>query len=587
MTVPKPNKVGFMLLVLPLLVSACASAPRAASPGAAASAAPQAGAGAKMAAKAPQKPALPDVELTDDLLFRFLVGEVALQRGRPDIAAQTYLDLARSTRDPRVARRAAQIAYETRQIDKAIEAFELWVELEPDSRPAQQMLIALLLNTGRLEEARPWLAKFIAADPSQAGALFRQLVPVLAHNANKDVSLQLVRDLAQPYPKLPEAHLAVAQVAAAAGRQDDALAEVRQALALRPDWDDAVMFEVQLLRARPDQAAAELKRFLAANPSHDEVRLVYARVLIDRKQYREARDEFQRLLAAHPDNADLAFTVAVLSMQLGDLGRAEKELQEALKNGKKDKDTVEYYLGQLSESKKDSQGAIQHYEKVRGGDYLYPARLREAYLLAQSGKLAAARDLLHHVRAEDSQQQVQVVLLEGEILRDARQYQESYRVLQQGLKKFPDDPDLLYEAAMAADKLDKPDVMETLIRKLISLQPDNANAYNALGYSFLERNVRTEEGMRLVEKAYELAPNDAAIIDSVGWGHYRQGRIEQSLEFLRRAYQANPDPEIAAHLGEVLWVHGDKDEARKVWQGALKEHPDSAPLQAAMKKFMK
>lgn len=587
MSVFKRSRIALSLLALPILLSACASVQRAGGPESAHQAGPNAAPARKEATQAPAKPVLPDVELTDVLLYRFLLAEVALQRGHPGLSAQTYLDLARSTRDPRVARRAAQIAYETHQLDKATEAFKLWVELEPDSRPARQMLIALLLNTGSLDDARPYLTQFLEAQPKQAGAVFMQLTPVLVHNADKQASLRLMRDLAQPYPKLPEAHLAVGQVAAAAGMQDEALAEAKQALALRPAWDDALALEVQLLASRPDEALAAVQHFLEANPGDEGVRLTYARMLLDRKQYRESRDQFQRLLSAHPENADLAFTVALLSMQLGELDRAERDLQQALKNGRKDQDTIEYYLGQLAEVKKDVPAAIQHYDKVRGGQYAYPARLREAYLLGTTGKLAAAREMLHLVRTENRHQEVQVLLLEAQILRDARQYGDSYDVLQKGLEKFPDDPDILYETAMLADRLDKPGVMEKLMRKLIRLQPENANAYNALGYSFLERNIRIKEGMALVEKAYQLDPNDAAIVDSVGWGHYRQGQLDKSLEYLQRAYTANADPEIAAHLGEVLWVRGDREKAQEIWSSALKQHPDSEALQAVMKKFMK
>jgi len=585
MTALKRTGIIISLLGIPPLLSACASLPQPAGPEATASA-PEAQRASQEKPRE-QRPALPDVELTPDLLYEFLLAEVSLQRGHPDVAAQAYLDLARATRDPRVARRAAQIAFESRQVGKSTEAFQLWLELEPNSQPARQMLISLLLSTGRLDEARPWLAQFLAAEPENAGAIFKQLSPFLVRSPNKTAALKLVRDLAQPYPKVADAHMAVAQVAAAAGEQQDALAESRRARALRPDWDEPVLFEVQLLQGEhPDQALALLKDYLASNPKADDVRLLYARMLLDRRQYKDARVEFQRLLAAHPDNADLAFAVALLSLQLGELDRAEKELQQSLARGKKDQDTVHYYLGQLSEAKKDPQAAVQQYHKVRGGEYAYPARLREAYLLGAMGKLDEARAVLHRIHAQSSQQQSQLLLFEAQLLRDAQQFEPAYEMLQQGLQKFPDQPDLLYETALLADRLGKPDVMEQLIRKLIAIQPDNANAYNALGYSFLERNVRIEEGMRLVEKAYQLAPNDAAIIDSMGWGHYRQGEIEKSLQFLQRAYSANPDPEIAAHLGEVLWVHGDKEQAKKIWSGTLKQHPESEPLQAVMKKFL-
>lgn len=577
-----------ILLIFPLLLSACATAPE---PGAkvqpssgVASPGDQAG---KTAEKPLAKPEnLPDVELTSKLLYQFLLGEVALQRGQPGVSAQVYLDLARSTRDPRVARRAAQIAFETRQADKAVEAFKLWLELEPDSQPAQQMLISLLLGTGKMEEARPWLAQFLAANPGNAGVIFQQLSPLLARSTDKMAALKLARDLARPYPNVAEAHLMVARAAAAAGKQDDALAETRKARKLRPEWDEALLFEVQLLLpTQPQQAQAALKDYLAANPDAGELRLMYARMLLERKQYDEARLEFQKLLEAHPENADLAFAVALLSLQVGDLDAAEKQLQQSLARGKKDRDAVYYYLGQVDETKKNTQAAIQHFDKVRSGEYAYPARMRQAYLLSTMGKLDEARDLLHHTPTQNQQQQMQLLVMEATLLREAKQYDAAYRLLQKGLEKTPDQPDLLYETALLADKLQKHGEMEQLLRKLIGIQPDNANAYNALGYSFLERNVRMEEGMQLVEKAYQLAPNDASILDSMGWGYYRQGKLEKSLDFLRRAYAANPDPEIAAHLGEVLWLHGDKNEAKKIWSGALKQNPQSDALQEVMKKY--
>ncbi len=584
MTAHKLPASLLVLLAFPMLLAACASAPQ---PAAAPKPAAQAGKSGKEAEKTPEKPPLPNVELTDELLYRFLVAEVASQRGETDLAAREYLDLARTTRDPRVARRAAQLAFEARQMDTATDALKLWLELEPKSQQARQMLISLLISAGKLEEARPWLAQILAEEADNVGALFGQLYPMLARDANKAAALKLMQDLAQPYPQVAEAHLAVARAAAAANQPQQALEEVRQARALRPDWDEAVMFEVQLLQAEQPQKALEvLKDFLASNPDAGEARLLYARMLLEGKRYKESRAEFQRLLDAHPQNADLAFAVALLSLQLGELDRAEQELQQALIHGKKDQSTVHYYLGQLSEAKKDNQGAVQQYRKVRSGEYAYAARLREAYLLAVSGKLGEAREVLHRVHPQNEQQEMELRLFEAQLLRDAKQYDAAYQVLQQALAQHPDQPDLLYETALLADKLGRPEEMEKLLRRLIQLQPDNANALNALGYSLLERNVRIDEGMQLVEQAYQLAPNDAAIMDSMGWGNYRQGKLDKSLDFLQRAYAANPDPEIAAHLGEVLWVHGDKEQAKKIWSGSLKQNPQSDTLQAVMKKFL-
>jgi tetratricopeptide (TPR) repeat protein len=568
-------------IILPLLLAACAQAPqRAAAPVHVAPPPPK-------AASEQAEPALPDIELTDDLLYEFLLGEVALQRGRRDLAAQTYMDLAEETRDPRIVQRAAQVALQAREMDKAVKAFKLWLELEPGSTVAKQMLSTLLLTSGRLEEAQPYLKELLASEPDSVGHNFMQLYPLIARSPDKQAAFKLVSNLAQPYPKVAEAHWALAQAAEAAGKHDLALSEAQQVSSLNPSWEMSALLEAQLLQHDDPQRALEvLKKYLSGNPDANEVRLLYARMLLNQKQYRQARSEFKRLLKAHPENAELAFAVALLSLQMGELGQAEQELKRSLANGKKDQDTVYFYLGQLSEAKRDYGTALQQYRNVKGGEYHYRAQLRIAFLLGKQGKLDEAREVLHRTEAQSNLQRVQLVLLEAQLLTSAKKYKDAYDVLMQGLEKLPSHPDLLYEAALLADKIGKPDELERLIRKLIHEQPDNANAYNALGYSLLDRNVRVQEGVKLVEKAYSLAPNDAAIIDSMGWGQYRLGNLDKSLGFLRRAFKLDPDPEIAAHLGEVLWMHGDKDEAKKIWSDNLKLHPDNESLQAVMKKFI-
>jgi tetratricopeptide (TPR) repeat protein len=347
------------------------------------------------------------------------------------------------------------------------------------------------------------------------------------------------------------------------------------------------MLEAQLLMpTEPKQALASLRDFLQGQPTRKEVRLFYARALLEQKNYVESRVQFQQLLTESPGNPELAFAVALLSLQMGELGRAEKELQESLAQGKKDTDTVHYYLAQLSEAKKDDVMALAEYRLVRVGEYVFAARLREAYLLSKGAKLKEARAVLKAVPVSNNQQRVTVALVEAQLLRDAKQLEASQQVLLDALDKLPNHPQLLFEAAMVADKLGKIDQFEQMLRKLLQVAPDHAQAYNALGYSFLDRNVRIEEGMQLVQKAYQLEPNDAAITDSVGWGYYRLGKMDKSAEFLRKAFALNTDPEIAAHLGEVLWVQGNKDEAIKVWQDTLKEHPDSTVLRALIKKFV-
>ncbi|MBU1426759.1 MAG: tetratricopeptide repeat protein [Gammaproteobacteria bacterium] len=532
-------------------------------------------------------PDLPKLELTAPMLYEFLLGDIAMQRDKPELAAQAYLDLARTTRDPRVARRAAQLAYESRQYDKAVDAFKLWQELEPASPLAKQMLLSLLLSGGKLEEARPSLKAVLEADPENAGRTFVSIYPLIARSPDKSAILDWMIEATHPYPEVAEGHLTVAQAALAAGKTDLAFAEARRAVALKPDWDMAAVFEAELyLNSQPAKGLELLKKFLGAHPDNKDLRLYYARALLKQKQFEAARDQFQLLLRDKPDSPDLAFAVALISMQMGQYDRAEQEMQRALRQGGKEESTVHYYLAQLNEARQDNAAALAHYRQVKDGEYVYNARLREVGLLDKEGKLGEAREVLSRVVAENDQQRVQLILIDAQLLREGNKFEASYQVLAQGLEKFPDNQDMLYQTAMAADKLNKTELFEQMIRKLMKIAPDNAHAYNALGYSLLDRKVRIPEAMKLVEKAYQLAPDDAAIIDSMGWGEYLSGNLDKSEGFLRRAYTANPDPEIAAHLGEVLWKKGDKEGARKVWTDSAKANPDNEALKAVMKRFI-
>ena len=572
------------LVACSLLLTACAQAPQRVEPAKVAEVAQPV---APQEPPAEVMPVLPNVELSDELLYEFLLTEIANQRGHSELAAEGSFDLAMKTRDPRLARRAAQLASELGQMGKATEAFRLWRDIEPTSPLPGRMLSSILLRGGKLDEAQQELARLLKAEEANPGPTFMQIFQLVSHYPDKSAMLKLMRGLAQPYPRVAEAHWVVAQLAQLAGDDELALNEVRQTRSLRTEWDMAASLEAQLLqKSAPQQGLEVLRRYLSEYPKSGEIRLQYARALLEQKQYRASRDEFQRLANESPDNSELVFAIALISLQMNDLKYAEEQLKQALIKGKKDQNAVQYYLGQLSEAKEIEDEAMAHYLEVKGGEYHYAAQLRVAYILSKRGRLEDAREQLHQMQASSNQQRVQLALSEAQLLRDAKRPEDAYQVLQQGLEKLPNHPDLLYETAMMADKIGKPDVFEQLMRKLIQVKPDHAHAYNALGFSLLERNERVPEALELVEKALQLAPNDIAIMDSVGWGYYRSGRLDESVELLRRAFAGNPDPEIASHLGEVLWVRGDKEEAKKIWRDSLKANPENAQLQAVIKKFL-
>jgi tetratricopeptide (TPR) repeat protein len=542
-------------------------------------------AGTPTPAPAP-KPKLPNQELTEAVLYEYLVAEIAGQRGSIGLSAQAYADLAKRTRDPRIARRATEVALYARMPSTAIDAARIWYETEPSSMQALQTLTSLLISTKRNDEALPYLQKLFVADGNNAGDGFLQLSRLLANNQDKTVSLKLVQQLAQPYPELAQAHFAVAQAAIAAGQSELALAEVRAASRLRPNWEPGALLEAQLLQRQSNALAlTHLAAFLARYPKAKETRLAYARVLVAERKYTEARAEFQTLSKDFPDNVDVILAVGVLSLQLQDYALAETNFKRLLILPYRDKDAVRMYLGQTAEEQKQYPDAMRWYEVVTGGEQYLQAQMRYALVLGKQGNLEAARAHLRQIDVSTDQARVQLLLTEVQMLRDANRLLEAFDLIEDALKSTPDQPDLLYDYAMLAEKLERVDLLETNLRKLISLQPDHAHAYNALGFSLADRNLRLPEAQELIEKALQLSPDDPFIIDSMGWVLYRMGKGKQALEYLRKAYGARADPEIAAHLGEVLWVGGEHREAENIWLEAAKKTPGNDALNSTIKRF--
>lgn len=529
---------------------------------------------------------LPSQDLTHETLYQFLLGEVAAQRGSTGIAAQTYLALARRTRDPRVARRAVEISTNARMPELALEAAKIWHESDTASTQALQSVTVLLVGARRVSETQPYLAKLMSVEGGDPANTFMQLGRLLASSPDKAANLAVVRQLVQPYATLPEAQFALAQAAVAARDEPLALDAIRKAAELRPKWEVAALYEAQILqRSSPRQAAERLAAYLAKYPDSNEVRLNYARALVTDKRSNEAQAELKRLLAAAPSDGEMIYAVGLLAFQLKDFPFAEGNMKRLLESGYRDPNAARYLLGQIAEERKDWTGAVGWYRQIARGERAIPARLRTAQALSKLGRVDEARAYLRNASATSAAQQMQFIIAEAQLLREANRSKEAFEVLGEALQKSPDQPDLLYDIALTAEKLERFDLLESNLRRLIQLQPDHAHAYNALGYSFAERNVRLPEARKLIEKAMELAPEDMFIVDSMGWVLFRMGDFKGAIEQLRRAYDNRQDAEIGAHLGEVLWVSGRREEAERVLKEALGNHPESEVLQKTIKRL--
>ncbi len=531
-----------------------------------------------------QQGSLPKQELTPQILYQYLLAEIAAQRGQFGLSAGAYLDLARSTRDPRIVRRAAEVAFHARQYDSALEAIKIWLSIDPASQQAKQMQATMLLASGRVDELAANLGRDLAGEGPRTGEAILQLARGFSRYPDRVAVSRLFEALTKPYPQLPEAHLARAQTAMGIGNVDVARAAIDSALLLRPDWEQAALSKAELLPKGAPQLDF-LKAWLAANPGAQQARLGYARTLVSEKRYEEARAEFRTLLAANPDNPEILYAVGILSLQVNAVGDAEQPLRRYVELGRGDLNPARFYLGQIAEQAERLDDAIRWYDLVDAGENALPAKIRAARVLARQKKLDEARERLAVARATMGGD-IRLTVAESHLLRDVGRHDEAYAFLAKALDGQPDQTELLYETSLAAEKLGHLETVERLLRRLIALKPESPQGYNALGYTFADHNIRLDEAAELVDKALALAPDDSFILDSKGWVLFRQGKLDAALETLKKAYAKQPDAEIAAHIGEVLWKLGRTDEAKDVWRDAAKVYPSNEALNATIKRHM-
>lgn len=530
--------------------------------------------------------AAPSTELTPEILYQFMFAEVAGARGQLPLSVAAYLDLARNTRDPRIAKRAAEVALAGRQYDAAIAATRIWAEQEPNSAGAQQMMVTLAAAFGRLDEVVLHLSRSLELDRENVPTALMRLNRLLGRIQDKAAVYKVVVDATEPYLQLPEAHFARAQAAYAAKEMAQAQASLEVALGQRPDWEFAVLFKALMAQAQPTEVIAILQPFVRANPESMDARLALARALVVERRFEEALSEFKVVLARQPANPDVIYAVGLLSMQMRDFELAEIQFKRLVDTNYAEANLVRTYLAQMAEEKKDFKSAAEWYASVTPGTHYMPAQARAAQLTARQGDFDGARAILQKARPADEAAQVQLIVAEGALLREANRNEEAYRFLDKSLQGRPNEPELLYETALAADRIGKFDVAEQLWQKLIKVKPDHAHAYNALGYSLTERGVRLEEAQQLIDKALALLPDDPFILDSKGWVQFRLGDKQAALATLQKAFSKRPDPEIAAHLGEVLWALGRQDDARKVWSEAARQSPGNQALADTIKKYL-
>lgn len=536
---------------------------------------------------------LPAVGLSQELIFRYLSSEIAMQRGNAFAAYATMLSIARSTNDPRLARRATEMAISGALPAEALKAASVWHDVAPHSEEAAQVLLSLQLQSSRIDEAKQSLANMLAqSKPALLPVAIGNVQRLLARVPDRALAATMLKELLEPYRDVLDARLAIAQMAMVGGDRAAAMNEIRDALIKFPASEIAVLMLAQIIEDKTT-AAKTLSDFLKNNPKAREVRLAYGRMLFEQSKMADAKKEFQTLLKQAPNDQTVLYALGLLAAQNNDMADAEKYLSAYVAELKgqpdreRDASQALLVLAQIAEERNDIARATQWLDMVPtlGQSGATNATLRRAQLQAKIGKIEEARKLLREADVNNDEERIKLIIGEAQLLRDAGRLAEAMQLVEDALDLYKDNIDLMYELAMLAEKNQQFDLMESTLRRVIALAPDSQHAYNALGYSLADRNLRLQEAHDLIKKALSLAPEDPYIMDSMGWVEFRLGRFEQAEELLRRAFAIKSDPEIAAHLGEVLWVRGREEEAKKLWRNAGGRDSQNETLKSTLKRL--
>lgn len=514
-----------------------------------------------------------------ELMYHILVGELAGKRGRYEVALEQYQQAIRTSNDPRVAERMVAISLYVKDYAALMDAAQRWYHLEPNNIRARQALALALLDNNQIDKAVEHLEAVREAAERDGQHGFATIATLLGQFEDSEVVFQVLDRLRELHPLSRFALYYHALAALNADDHQTALESLDAALALDPQWAPAHMLRAQaMIEADSTELALEqLAEAVAASPEDHALRTGYARLLVNNERLEEARQQFQILARQNPKDVGPLFALGLLAAERREFDKAVDYFMEVVQRGEQVMDAY-YELGKVEELRGNYQQAKEWYTRVQGGEHQLNAQIRLGKILARQDNFAAMTEHFSKLRQDYQQNEIVLYLAQADILREEERHQAAFDLLTGALKEHPNDKDLLYARALAAEKVGRLDVLEKDLRTLIEIDPDNAHALNALGYTLADRTDRYQEALDYLQRAIALLPESAAVLDSMGWVHYHLGNYQQSLEYLRQAYELSADAEIAAHLSEVLWVNGHQDEARRIWREALEEDPDSPHL---------
>lgn len=539
--------------------------------------------------------------LDGELFYQLLLGEIAVRSGESGAGYSLLLEAARKTADPRLYRRAVEVALQNRAGNAALEAAQAWKAALPQSRDANRFLLQILVSLGRLRESIEPLRAEVAATPAAERASVIEVMPrIFSRAPDKRAAAEVVEEALADHLKseatAAAAWTTVGRLRVQAGDPAAAIEAARRAQQASPAAAGPAWIALELMDPKVPLAEPIVQRYLQQSGAMAEVRLGYARNLLDAQRYAEAAAQLEQIVKQSPETADAWLLRGVLQLQENTLDAAESslkryiELTDRARTGSGDerrRGRAQAYLSlsRIAERRGKLSDANAWLDKIENAEEMVAAQNRRASILARQGRMADARKIIQELPERNPADRRMKLLAEVQLLKEHKLLREAHDVLAAAVKVEPNDAELLYEQAMLAEKIGRVDDMEALLRRLIALKPDYHHAYNALGYSLADRNVRLPEARDLIVKALSFAPEDPFITDSLAWVEFRMGNHTEALRLLEKAYKARPDAEIAAHLGEVLWVMGQRDRAVSIWREGLQINPDNDTLVETIRRF--
>ena len=532
------------------------------------------------------------------LFYQLLLGEINATGTEPGAGFSMILDAARKTNDPALYQRAVDIAFQARSGDAALQAANAWKQAQPQSREANRYLLQILVALNRVVDSADILRNDIAlASPGDRPAVLAGIARLFGRVSDKKLAASVVEQALSPYlagsTLGPAAWTSVGRIRLAAGDTAGALDAARRAQDLNPAAQGPALLALEMMDPKQPLAEPLVRRYMDGKPL-TELRMGYARALLDAQRYAEAAQQLKVITAERPAFAEAWLVQGTLQVQDNQLEAAEASLkryvelaQDQASTDERNRGLAQAYLSlsQIAEKRKDYATAGTWLDRIENSQDLVAAQNRRASLLARQGRMEEARKLLRAIPERNPADARNKLLAEVQLLRDNKLFRPAYELLADAVRRDPKDSELIYDQAMLAEKLGNNADMERLLRQVIAAKPDYHPAYNALGYSFAERNIRLPEARQLIQKALDFAPGDPFINDSLGWVEFRMGNRSEALRILDTAYKARPDAEIAAHLGEVLWAIGQRDRAQAVWKEGLLLNNENETLQETLKRL--